>query len=89
MTQLTIDGRVIDGSHPPYVIAELSANHKGSVNAAIELIHAAHEAGADAVKFQHFTPESITVRSSHPRLSHQWRNHLGWRRTGLISTPRP
>ena len=66
MTQLRIDGRVIDGSHPPYVIAELSANHQGSVNAAIELIHAAHEAGADAVKFQHFTAESITVRSSHP-----------------------
>ena len=63
MTQLRIDGRVIDGSHPPYVIAELSANHQGSVNAAIELIHAAHEAGADAVKFQHFTAESITVRS--------------------------
>ncbi len=66
MNELSIGGRVIDGSHAPYVIAELSANHRGSISAAIELIHAAHEAGADAVKFQHFTPETITVRSSHP-----------------------
>lgn len=66
MNELSIGGRVIDAANAPYVIAELSANHRGSISAAIELIHAAHEAGADAVKFQHFTPETITVRSSHP-----------------------
>ena len=66
MNELLIDGRVIDGFQAPYVIAELSANHRGSINAAIELVHAAHESGADAVKFQHFTPETITVRSTHP-----------------------
>ena len=41
MNELLIDGRVIDGFQAPYVIAELSANHRGSINAAIELVHAA------------------------------------------------
>lgn len=57
---------VISSSRPPYVIAELSANHRGSKAAAIEAVHAAAEAGADAVKLQHYTQDTMTVESSHP-----------------------
>jgi N-acetylneuraminate synthase len=65
-TELQIDGRRIGRDHLPYVIAEISANHRGSKQAAVELIEAAAEAGADAVKLQHYTPETITMRSTHP-----------------------
>lgn len=65
MTECVIDGRLIDETSGPYVIAEISANHRSEKGAALELIHAAREAGADAVKLQHYTPETITVRSKH------------------------
>jgi pseudaminic acid synthase len=49
----------------PKIIAEISANHRSNKSKAIELIQAVADAGVDAVKFQHFTAETITVRSEH------------------------
>lgn len=63
---MSIAGRHIGPHHPPYVIAEISANHLGGLDRALELVDRAAEAGADAVKLQHFTPDSITVRSDLP-----------------------
>ncbi len=57
---------VMDKKLPPIVIAELSANHLGSLARAKELIREAANAGADAVKFQHYSPQTITVRSTRP-----------------------
>jgi pseudaminic acid synthase len=66
MSSFRIAERAIGVDEPPYLIAEISANHRGSLAGAIELVHAAAEAGADAVKLQHYTPDTITVRSEHP-----------------------
>lgn len=61
--ELAIDGRPIGPDHPPYVIAEISANHNGRMDTAMALIDAAREAGADAVKLQTYRPDTITLDS--------------------------
>ena len=45
----------------PFIIAEISGNHKQSLKRALKLIDAAADAGADAIKLQTFTPESMTL----------------------------
>ena len=55
MTSFSIKGRRIGPDAPPYVIAELSGNHGGDIQAAFALIEKAAESGADAVKFQTYT----------------------------------
>lgn len=58
-----IKNRYIGEGYPCYIIAEMSANHAGSLENAIEIIHAAKEAGADCVKIQTYTPDTITLNS--------------------------
>ncbi len=59
--QITIAGRPIGPGHPPYIIAELSANHNGELARALELVDAAAAAGVDAIKLQTLRPDAITI----------------------------
>lgn len=56
-----INGRKIGAGYPVFVIAELSANHRQQFDEAVKLVQAAKEAGADAVKLQTYTPDTITI----------------------------
>ena len=61
-----INGRQIGPDEPPYIVAEISGNHAGELTKAIKLISEAKSAGADAVKIQSYTPDSITIDHDGP-----------------------
>lgn len=58
---MKIGTREIEKGNPAYIIAEMSANHAGDIVRAKEIIHAAKEAGADCVKIQTYTPDTLTI----------------------------
>lgn len=61
--QINIGKRTIGAGQPVYVIAEVSANHHQNFDEAAKIVHAAKIAGADAVKLQTYTPDTMTIAS--------------------------
>ena len=59
--RVNINGRIIGPGQPPYILAEMSANHNGSLERAFETISAAHKCGADGIKIQTYTPDTLTI----------------------------
>ncbi|MFV0571574.1 MAG: pseudaminic acid synthase [Xanthomarina gelatinilytica] len=58
---MKIGNKIIGEGHPSFIIAELSANHNGNLDVAIETIKAAKRCGADAIKLQTYTPDTLTI----------------------------
>jgi len=75
---LHIGSRIVGPGQPVYIIAEISANHRHDYALAERLVHTAHAAGADAVKLQTYTADTLTIQSDNPhfRIGHGtlWEN---------------
>ena len=61
---LKIKNKKISQSHRPYIIAEMSANHNGSLEKALKIVDAAADSGANALKLQTYTANTLTMKSN-------------------------
>lgn len=78
---LVINDRIISINEPTYFIADIASNHDGDMNRAIDLIGLAKEAGADAVKFQHFQAPKIVSDFGFKNLGGQMSHQSSWKKS--------
>src|SRR3990167_5623692 len=89
---MRIGKREIGAGKPVLIVAELSGNHNGDIKHALRIIDAAADAGADAVKLQTYTPDTITINSNRPEFvikssNKAWRDKTLYELYGEAYTP--
>jgi N-acetylneuraminate synthase len=86
-----IGSRKIGIDQPAFIIAEVSANHGGDIKKALKIIDAAADAGADALKLQTYTPDTITIDSDRPefvvKVNDAWKGKTLYELYGEAFTP--
>ena len=91
MNYIEIEGRKIGAGFPTYIVAELSANHNQKYDEAVKIIRAAKEAGADAIKIQTYTPDTMTIESDRPEFKISggtlWDGYTHYKLYGEAYTP--
>ena len=78
-----ISKKTISTKHKPFIIAEMSGNHNGSLKKALKIVDLAANAGADAIKLQTYTPETITMKSSRKEFFIKDKKNL-WKNNSLF-----
>lgn len=66
MKEINVNGRIIGPNHRPFIIAEMSGNHNQSLERALAIVEAAAKAGADALKIQTYTADTMTLNLENP-----------------------
>jgi N,N'-diacetyllegionaminate synthase len=83
-TEVKIGNRMVGKGHPTFVIAEVSANHRGKLSVAKRAIETAARSGADAVKFQHLIHDKIAADTP---VSTPWQGKLAWKTLSQFYKP--
>lgn len=88
---IRVGKRKVGKGEPVFVIAEISGNHNHSIDRAKDIINAAAEAGADAIKLQTYTPDTITIDSDKPefvvKMGRDWKGKTLYQLYGEAYTP--
>lgn len=91
MKSFRVEDREVGGDAPVFIVAELSANHGGRIETAIDTVRAAARVGADAIKLQTYTPDTITLDSDAPpfvvKTNNEWKGRTLHDLYGEAMTP--
>ena len=76
MNEINIENRKISQDHKPFIIAEMSGNHNNSLEKALKIVEKAAQCGADAIKLQTYTADTITIDCNNSEFNINDKNSL-------------